>query len=52
MQRPLYQVADPTNLSAYVSDMFQRIMVILQDALTFFETLILNLPGIKGTGSA
>ena len=27
--------------------MFQRVMNILSDALSFFETLILNLPGIK-----
>jgi hypothetical protein len=40
-------VADPSNLGSYLVDMFQRIMTILQEAIKFFETLILNLPGIK-----
>ena len=40
-------VADPQNLVSYTVDMFQRIMNILLDAIQFFETLILNLPGIK-----
>lgn len=40
-------VADPSNMSQYILDMFHRIMALLMEAIEFFETLILNLPGIK-----
>ena len=33
-------MADPSNLSQYILDMFHRIMALLQEAIEFFETLV------------